>query len=95
MRATSRRAPWTESGAEAAVDSRLLAAVQARAGARCHEAAGLSQSYVSWAHCLHLAARRGDATALEHARRQVAEARAQLRRFLSALSPAQSMAAVA
>ncbi|MEZ0268384.1 MAG: hypothetical protein ACAI43_26955 [Phycisphaerae bacterium] len=36
-------------GVRPEIDTRLVAAVQAAAGARCHEAAGLLQSYLLWA----------------------------------------------
>jgi hypothetical protein len=78
---------FTTSGGDGWVDcldTRLVAAVQAAAGARCHEAASLVQAYYfSSEACRRLASgHRGGATAAE-ARRRMTEAKVRLRDFLA------------
>jgi hypothetical protein len=71
-------------GSVVTVDTRLVAAVQAAAGARCHEAAGLVQAYYFSAEaCRRLASggrRGGDAA---HAQRLFQAAKVRLRDFLA------------
>ena len=66
------------------VDTRLVAAVQAAAGARCHEAASLVKaSYFSAEACRRFGAGRGDASGATEARRRMVEAKVRLRDFLA------------
>jgi len=73
------------------IDTRLVAAVQARAGARTHEAAGLLNGYYLWATILaddgpqHSDRLNGDA------QRQFTAARVRLRQFLSGSRPITTM----
>ena len=67
------------------LDTRLIATVQRRAGARVHEAAGLLQVYVNWADLLRRALAGGDAAAAREADAEVRSATAGLRRFLCGL----------
>lgn len=66
----------------AEIDTRLVAAVQRRAGARVHEAAGLLNEYYLWAKLLARAEQRSDQSLAEQACPQVSASRARLRRFL-------------
>ena len=70
-------------GAVGPIDTRLVAAVQCRAGARVHEAANLVQAYFNLAEAHKRAARRNDPAAAEAAGRQVRAAVVNLRRFLA------------
>ena len=69
------------SGVEA-IDTRLVATVQARAGSRVHEAAGLLQSYFLWSHLMGHATERSSPS-VSVATREVCNARRRLREFLS------------
>ncbi len=72
--------PW-----KSETDTRLVAAVQARAGARVDEAAGLLNSYYLWSGILSQAdGTPGDPT-FAMAVEQVGEAKRRLREFLSAV----------
>ena len=64
------------------LDAWLVAAVQARAGARVHESAGLLNAYRLSAECGRLMARKGDARAADEARQSFEESETRLRRFL-------------
>src|SRR5437764_10031108 len=66
-----------------AIDTRLIAAVQCRAGAQVHEAANLVQTYFYLAEAHKRAARRNDPDAIEAAGRKVRAAVVNLRRFLT------------
>lgn len=72
------------------IDTRLVAAVQTRAGARVHEAAGLLNGYYLWAKVLARAERLDDERMIQTALRQVRVAKVRLRQFLvgPAASPA-------
>lgn len=72
------------------IDTRLVAAVQMRAGARVHEAAGLLQQYYLWANLLAKAERIHDESKLKRASLQVSAAKSRLRKFL--LRPALAVA---
>lgn len=65
------------------IDTRLVAAVQARAGARTHEAAGLLNRYHLWAAVLIGVRRPADSFEVD-ALRQFNAAKVRLREFLSA-----------
>jgi hypothetical protein len=65
------------------IDTRLVAAVQTRAGAKVHEAAGLLNGYYLWSDVLAQAARSHDESTLDLALPQVCAARRRLRQFLS------------
>jgi hypothetical protein len=67
-------------------NTRLIAAVQTKAGARCHESANLVQAYYFRADVYRMQMRNKDAVAAEAARRSVQQAETQLRRFLTDLS---------
>ncbi len=69
------------------IDTRLVATVQARSGGRVHEAAGLLQSYYSWAHVMGHATERSSPS-LATATREVCQAKRRLREFLAAVIPA-------
>ena len=64
-----------------AIDTRLVATVQARAGRRVHEAAGLLQSYYLWAHVMGHATQ-NSSPSLPLAIREVSNAKRRLREFL-------------
>ena len=64
-------------------DTRLVAAVQAAAGAQCHRAANLLQAYYVNAEACRDALDMGDEAGAEDARRACAAARAELREFLA------------
>lgn len=65
-----------------AVDTRLIAAVQGGAGARCHEAANLLQAYYNCAQVYRLRLQRRKEQAQE-AWSTLQQARTRLRKFLS------------
>jgi hypothetical protein len=65
------------------IDTRLVAAVQARAGARVHEAAGLLNEYRLTRELLRRANDRGDENARAEHRRQLRQTEYRLRQFLS------------
>lgn len=67
----------------ARVDTRLVAAVQKRAGARVHEAAGLLHAYYLWVNLLSQAERVRDESMIQTASPAVSASRARLRRFLA------------
>jgi len=67
-------------------NTRLIAAVQTKAGARCHESANLVQAYYFRADVYRMQLRNKDAVAAEAARRKVQQAEVHLRRFLTDLS---------
>ncbi len=66
----------------ATIDTRLVAAVQARAGARIHEAAALLNGYYIWSELLKRALNRNDKPKAAQALGQVCSAKRQLRQFL-------------
>ena len=66
----------------ATIDTRLVSAVQARAGARIHEAAGLLSGYYVWCEVLKRAIRRDDQSKVAMALAQVCAAKRKLRQFL-------------
>ena len=70
-----------------AIDTRLVATVQARAGRRIHEAAGLLQAYYLWAHVTGHATQ-NSSPSLAVAIREVSNAKRCLREFLSPAIPA-------
>ena len=72
----------------ARIDTRLVAAVQARAGARTHEAAGLLNRYQLWATVLADVGPRPAKGLNTDALRQFTAAKIRLREFLSGLQPA-------
>jgi len=67
-----------------AIDTRLIAALQTRGGARSHEAANLIHCYLNWAACHQLGMAQADNDLTEEARQQMQVARTAMRRFLSA-----------
>jgi hypothetical protein len=67
-------------------NTRLVAAVQTKAGAHCHESANLLQAYYFCADVYRVQLRNNDAVAAEAARRSVQQAEVRLRRFLTNLS---------
>jgi hypothetical protein len=77
------------------VNTRLVAAVQQRSGARCHESANLLQAYYFSADVYRMKVRNRDAAAADVAWRGVRRAEAQLRKFLTNLcwQPARAGAA--
>jgi hypothetical protein len=70
------------------LDTRLIAAVQSRAGGRVHEAANLLQAYYGWNDELAAACATGDADAVAEAERAFRSAAVRLRQFLYSLSAA-------
>ena len=66
----------------AKIDTRLVAAVQARAGARIHEAAGLLNGYYIWSELLKRALTRKNESKASLAFGQVCAAKLKLRQFL-------------
>ena len=70
--------PW-----KAHIDTRLVAAVQARAGSRVHEAAGLLNSYYLWSGVLAQAGRTPESPTLAMAFDQVCQAKRRLKEFLT------------
>jgi hypothetical protein len=67
-------------------NTRLVAAVQTKAGAHCHESANLLQAYYFRADVYRMQLRNKDAVAAEAARRSVQQAEVLLRKFLTELS---------
>jgi len=65
------------------IDTRLVAAVQARAGSRVHEAAGLLNSYYLWSGILARADRMAGDSNWAMAVEQVGEAKRRLKEFLT------------
>ena len=72
----------------AVIDTRLVSAVQARAGARIHEAAGLLSGYYLWCEVLKRAIGRNDPSKAARALGQVCSAKRKLRQFLVPAAPA-------
>src|SRR5690349_6043208 len=66
----------------AVIDTRLVSAVQARAGARIHEVAGLLSGYYVWCEVLKRAIGRNDPSKAALALGQVCTAKKKLRQFL-------------
>ena len=66
----------------ATIDTRLVAAVQARAGARIHEAAGLLSGYYIWVEVLKRALSRKDDSKAAIALGNVCAVKRKLRQFL-------------
>lgn len=66
----------------ATIDTRLVAAVQATAGARIHEAAALLNGYYIWSELLKRALNRNDKPKAALALGKVCSAKRQLRQFL-------------
>ena len=66
------------------LDTRLIAAVQARAGARVHESAGLLYAYRLSADCYRLTLTTGDSRAAARARMNYELSEWRLRRFVAA-----------
>jgi hypothetical protein len=64
------------------LDTRLIAAVQRRAGASSHQAAGLLQAYYYGVTLYRRLSAGPDAAAADEARRQVLAAKVRLRQFL-------------
>jgi hypothetical protein len=81
-------APFPVAAASVSLDSRLIAAVQTRAGARCHRSANLLHGYYMSADAYRLKLRTGDAAAADYARRRMQLSEDRLREFLSSCSPA-------
>ena len=65
------------------LDTRLIAAVQNRAGARCHRSANLIHSYYLCADVYRSKLRQGNADASKAARQRFQESEVRLREFLS------------
>lgn len=81
-----RRATAPVAGAAAAapvVNTRLVAAVQARAGARCHQSANLLSTYYLCADVYRMRMGRGDASSSAEAWRTLKQAEQRLREFLT------------
>jgi hypothetical protein len=70
-------------GSTVTLDTRLVAAVQAAAGARCHEAANLLQTYYMSTEACRVVCRRGDSPAAAEARALCLAAKVRLRDFLA------------
>jgi hypothetical protein len=67
------------------LDTRLIAAVQRGAGARCHEAANLLYAYYLWTDVVRQMAAAGETGPdADDARQQVQNAKVRLRAFLTA-----------
>ena len=77
------------------LNTRLVAAVQSRAGARCHESANLLQAYYFRAEVYRMQLRNKNSVAAEAARRSVHQAEVRLRQFLTNLLWPCSLGAVA
>jgi hypothetical protein len=75
--------PAASAALDARVDTRLIAAVQAAAGARCHLAANLVQAYRFSAAACDLAARHGTDDDRRDAREQLQVTKVKLRDFLA------------
>jgi hypothetical protein len=67
-------------------NTRLVAAVQTKAGAHCHESANLLQTYYFCAEVYRVQLRSNDAVPTDAARRSVQQAEVRLRKFLTDLS---------
>jgi hypothetical protein len=67
-------------------NTRLIAAVQTKAGARCHESANLVQAYYFRADVYRMQLRNNNVVAAETARRNVQQAEVRLREFLTEVS---------
>jgi hypothetical protein len=65
------------------IDTRLVAAVHARAGSRVHEAAGLLNAYYLWSGVLEQAENTSGSPTLPMALDQVREAKRRLKEFLT------------
>jgi len=70
------------------LDTRLIAAVQTRAGSRCHRSANLLHGYYMSADAYRLKFRNGDAVAADYAGRRMQQSEDRLREFLGSCSPA-------
>jgi hypothetical protein len=71
-------------GSTATLDTRLVAAVQAAAGARCHEAANLLQTYYMSTEAYRVTSRQGNSpAAAAEARALCQAAKVRLRDFLA------------
>jgi hypothetical protein len=82
-RAAHRLAPEFRPTPLAVVNTRLVAAVQSRAGARCHESANLLHTYYLCADVYRSRARRGDdAAAVDAAWQMLKRAEVRIREFL-------------
>jgi hypothetical protein len=68
------------------MNTRLVAAVQSRAGARCHTSANLLQCYYFCAEVYRVQLRNNDPVATEAARRGMQQAEVRLREFLTDLT---------
>jgi hypothetical protein len=68
------------------MNTRLVAAVQSRAGARCHTSANLLQCYYFCAEVYRVQLRNNDPVAAEAARRSMQRAEVRLREFLTDLT---------
>ena len=66
------------------LDTRLIAAVQTRAGARCHQAASLLHGYYMCAEVYRAKQRRGDRELVQAALGRLQECERRLRDFLTA-----------
>src|SRR3712207_2218326 len=73
--------------ATVSLDTRLIAAVQTRAGARCHRSANLISAYYVSADAYRAKLRNGDATGADNARRRLQLSEDRLREFLSSCTP--------
>ena len=69
------------------LDTRLIAAVQSRAGAQCHRSANLLYSYYLCADVYRSKLRRGDPDATRAARQRFQDSENRLREFLFACRP--------
>jgi hypothetical protein len=68
------------------MNTRLVAAVQSRAGARCHTSANLLQCYYFCAEVYRVQLRNNDPVATEAARRSMQRAETRLREFLTEMT---------
>jgi hypothetical protein len=64
------------------IDVRLISAVQAHAGARCHEAANRLAAYTLWAEVNHRAVADRDRDEAEFSRHELERTEVDLRKFL-------------
>ena len=70
-------------GFEPCVNTRLVAAVQTRSGARCHESANLLSAYYMCADVYQRRVGRGDVSAADAARQTLKQVEVRLREFLT------------
>lgn len=73
----------TVSGVPCGVNTRLVAAVQTRAGARCHQSASLLSAYYMTADVYRKRLNRGDGDAAYAARQTLRQVEQRLREFLT------------